>query len=197
MGLVGGTITSSSAAAVRGVYDRQGIISPSDPLKTFSVSQNVSPDVEPVAYGTGSGTMDRVTCSDRAIAAGSSVTYDLHAGTDLLDLAGATCAFRTVRRIKITIVDAASETAGVRIGGAASNEFVGWFVAAGDKQDIFPGGPPFDHGSPAGKQCSSTVKNIKIENLNTTAEVVVRVLVAGSIVESGYVTGLIGPPTYP
>jgi hypothetical protein len=196
MGLVGGSVTSSSGTSVRGTFAYQGVTVPDDESNTFSASQNATADVDPVAYGTGSGTMDRVTCSDRAIPAGSSVTFDLYTGTTLLDLAGGTCAFRTIRRVKVVIKDAASSTSGVRIGGAASNEFLGWFVAAGDKADIFPGGPPFEQGSPAGKQCASGTANLKIENLDTTTEVVVTVLVAGSVQEAGYA---MGPPgmTYP
>lgn len=198
MGLVGGSVASSASSTVRGVFPYQGVTTPDEELRTFSVSQNATANVDTIDYGTGSGTMDRLTCSDRAIAPGSSVTYDLYTGTDLLDLAGGTCAFRTIRRIKVVIVDPASSTSGVRIGGASSNEFIGWFVAAGDKADIYPGGPPFEHGNPVGKQCSATVKNLKIENLSSTAEVVVRVLVAGSVVEAGYAMGgLLLAFTYP
>ena len=191
-----GSVRPSAGTVVRGVYLNQGAVTPGSPLKTFTIPDTDAAEINPIAFGTGSGRMDRITISDRPIAAGASVTYDLFTGSDLLDQAGGTCAFRTLRFWKVTIITAAG-TSGVRVGGAASNEQLGWFVAAGDKQDIFPGGPPFQQGSPAGKAVSSTTANLKIENLSTTAQIVVRVIATGSIQEAGYATGMIGGPTYP
>jgi hypothetical protein len=68
---------------------------------------------------------------------------------------------------------------GVRIGGAASNEWVGFFAAAGDKALIFPGGPPFLAGSPAGVAVGTSTKNLLIENLGAVS-VTVGIQVAGT-----------------
>ena len=87
---------------------------------------------------------------------------------------------------------------GVRVGGASSNEWPGWFVAAGDKQDVYAGGPPFWQGDPQdGKAVTSAAKNLKIENLSASAECIVRIVVTGSAFTGGMAGGLLLALTYP
>lgn len=195
MGMTGGSVRSSTATTVKAVYSPQGV--PTDPpLKNVTHTQFVNDQETTLEVGTGSGSFDRATASDRAIPAGASVTYDLYTGADLLGPVGETAAFRIVRKVKISIVSGGAS--GVRVGGAASNEWVGWFVAAGDKQDIYVGGPPFQQGDPvSGKAVTTTARNLKIENLSSTVEAVVRILVVGNTAAGGESLGWLWLWTYP
>jgi hypothetical protein len=194
MGMSGGSVRTTVGTAVRGTYPPQGSTT-DDPLANVTIALFANDQPAILQYGTGSGRFDRLSCSDRAIPAGSSVTYDLYTGTDLLDLVGGTTPLRYVRFLKIGIVSG-GDTSGVRVGGAASDEWVGFFEAAGDSFDIFPDGPPFMAGSPAGKAVGASTKNVKIENLGAE-EVVVRIVLAGSVVVPGAWTGFWGFLTYP
>ena len=171
------SVTSSLGAKVVAAYAPQGV---SSTLDSFTVQQLANAEISTLTYGTSSGLVDLVTCSDRTISAASTATYDLYTGTDLLGLAGETCAFRKVKYIEIMIVSG-GDSSGVQIGGAAANEWVGFFTAAGDKYKIFPSGPPFLGGSPAGVAVGVATKNLLVENLGA-ASVTVRILVAGSSV---------------
>ncbi len=191
-----GYLRSLTNTTLRGVYRPDGVVSETDPLRSADIKRGANAQVGTLNYGVGSGYVDRLCVKDIAIAAGSSTTLDLYTGTDLLGLQDEAAPFRTVKYLEVGIWSG-GDTSGVRIGGAAANEWVGFFVAAGDKLDIFPSGPPYRVGSPAGKAVTSTTKNLKIENLGA-AEVVVRVVVGGSIVPPGGFTGLFGGLlTYP
>ena len=195
MAQAGGSVKGSAGTTVRATYHQQGVV-PVDAMRDFTASAFANADVTTLEHGTGSGFIDHTTISDRAIPAGSSVTWDLYTGTDLLGPAGETCAFRIVRQVKIVIVEGG--LSGVRVGGASSNEWVAWFAAAGDMVDIYAGGPPFWQGDPlAGKTVDSATKNLKVENLSTTAEVIVRVMVTGTVVTGGMPMGLLLSLTYP
>jgi hypothetical protein len=61
------------------------------------------------------------------------------------------------------------DTSGVIVGAAASNEWVGFFGASGDTLTIYPSGPPFAVGSPAGVAVGTTTKNLKIANAGAAA----------------------------
>lgn len=138
-------------------------------------------DTQSLAYGTASGKADIIAATNVEIGATSSATYDLYTGSDIKELlSGATAPFRKIKAVGIAIT-AGGDTSGVRIGGAASDEWVGFFVAAGDKMDIFPSGPPFVVGSPAGKTVGNTTKNLKIENLGAAA-VSLLIVIAGTSV---------------
>lgn len=193
MAMTGGTIRVGTSVVIKGTYPPPGT-SATD-LRDVRVSQTASVECDPLIFGTGSGKIDHLSVSDQIIAAGASATYDLYTGTDLPDLIGFDAAFRNVKLVQISIVDG-GDTAGVRVGGAAADEWVGFFAAAGDKRDIFPGGPPFLDGSPAGKTVGATTKNLKVENLGAVA-VTVRVVVGGSSALTGSPMGLLLALTYP
>jgi hypothetical protein len=177
MALAGGSLRTTIGTTVRGVYPPQGDAT-DPPLASTTVSHFANDQPAILQFGTGAGTFDLLSCSDREIPAVSSVTYDLYTGTDLAGLVGETAAFRHVRMLKISIVSG-GDTSGVRVGGAASDEWVGFFESAGDSLDIFPDGPPFMVGSPAGKAVGAATKNLKIENLGAV-EVVVRIVIGGT-----------------
>lgn len=181
MAMIDGEVSASTACSVRGTYPPQGV---SSTLRNTAIAQSADADTTTLTYGTASGNVDLITCSDRTLAiqgtAGDDATYDLYTGTDLKDLDGLTCAFRKVKFIQISIISG-GDTLGVRIGGAASNEWVGFFAAAGDKHLIFPGGPAYQAGSPAGIAVGSSTKNLFIENLGAAA-VTLRIVIAGTSV---------------
>ena len=195
MAQAGGSVRGSAGATVRATYHPQGVVPADGALRDFTATAHANDTLTTLEHGTGPGTIDHATVSDRAIPAGSSVTWDLYTGTDLKGPAGETCAFRLVRQVKISVVDGGES--GVRVGGAASDEWVGYFEAAGDSLDIWAGGPPFWVGDPEdGVAVTSGAKNLKVENLSTTEQVIVRVLVAGSVFNSGMAMGPVGL-TYP
>ena len=195
MGMSGGSVRALTSVTVNGVYPPQGVAGDSNPLRDNALRLFTNDALTTLEFGTGDGTIDRTTLSPRSVPAGGSVTWDLYTGTDLRDLVGLTAPFRIVRQVKISILSGGAS--GVRIGGAASNEWLGWFAAAGDKVDIYAGGPPFWQGNPQdGKAVTSTTKNLKVENLSTTVECVLMVLVTGSVFSSGMAMGPVGL-TYP
>lgn len=181
MAMTDGTLVAITKLAVTGRYPPQGVAST---LSELRVSQSADVDPTSLTFGTASAQIDLITCSDRTYTAAGgatpSVNYDIFTGTDLKDLAGLTCAFRKVKYIQVSIVDG-GDSAGVQIGGAGSNEWVGAFAAAGDKYKIFPGGPPFLGGLPGGITVDATHKQLLVENLGAVP-VTVRIVIAGTSV---------------
>lgn len=175
MAMTDSRVRASASATVSGIYAPQGV---AGDLKDIKVQQTVAQAITGLTYGTASGQVDLVTCSQRTVNAASSATYDLYTGTDLKDLLGGTCAFRKVKYVLVTI-ESGGDASGVVVGGAASDEWVGFFSAAGDKLKIFPGGPAFQAGSPAGVAVGAATKNLKIENAGAAA-VTVSIVVAGT-----------------
>lgn len=175
------TLVASSAVAVSATYPPQGVAST---LANARISQIANVTVTSMTFGTASGLVDLITCSDRTYTAAGgatpSVTYDLFTGTDLKDLDGQTCAFRKVKFIQVSIVSG-GDAAGIRIGGAAADAWTAFFSAITHKALIFPSGPAYVGGSPAGVAVGTLTKNLFIENLSAVA-VTVRILIAGSSV---------------
>lgn len=188
-----GYIRSITNTTLRGVYT-PSVVDPDDTLRAADIKRASNDAITTLNFGVGSGYVDRSCVKDIAIPAGSSVTLDLYTGTDLPALQEEAAPLRRVKFLKVAVLSG-GDTSGVRIGGAASDEWVGYFAAAGDKFDIFPGGPPFSVGSPAGKDVGATTKNFKMENLGA-AEVVLRVSAGGSVVAPGAWTGFFGLLTY-
>lgn len=175
MAMTDGTVRASSAATVSGTYPPQGVAST---LADITVTQRASNEVTTLTYGTTSGKVDLISCSDRTLTATTAATYDLYTGTGLADLAGLTCAFRKVKLIQVSIISGGDAT-GVQIGGAASNAWVAFFADTTDMCLIFPSGPVYTGGSPAGVAVGATTCNLKIENLGAVS-VTLRILIAGT-----------------
>lgn len=190
----GGSVRAHSTSTHKTNYPALGDESGATELADARISRTVPDEVTLMPFGTGRSTFDHDVCRDKTIAAGASVTYDIYTGTDLTGAMDEPCAFRRVRYLEIALIDG-GDTSGVRIGGAAANEFIGWFAASGDKHDIFPGGPSYRAGSPVGKVVTSSTKNIKIENLGAVI-VTVRIAIAGAIFQAGEWMGPLGL-TYP
>lgn len=177
MAMTAGTVRASSSVTVNGTFPPQGVTST---LNDTRISQTATTEVTTLTYGTSSGMVDLITTSDRTLTAGATATYDLYTGTDLKDLDGLTCAFRKVKFINISIVSG-GDTAGVTIGGAAADTWVAFFSDTTDKHKIFPSGPAYSGGSPAGVAVGNTTKNLKVENAGAVS-VTYRVVIAGTSV---------------
>jgi hypothetical protein len=190
--MIAGKLLAQAILNVNGTYPPPGV---SGELRDTAIRQPTNRDFL-MQHGTTSDEVDTIVCQDRIIGAGASATYDLYTGTDLLDLNSGTAAFRIIRYAGVFIIEG-GDSLGVRVGGAASNEWIGFFVAAGDKQDIFPNALPWQGSSPAGKAVGSATKNLKIENLGAVS-VTVRIAIGGTIQVAGGFTGLFsGYLTYP
>lgn len=174
--MIGGTVRVSTGVKVTGSYPPQGV---TGELNNFTVNQNADAGAA-LAFGTAAGQCDLEVCQDRTLAATTAATYDLFTGTDLKDLAGFTAALRNVRYFAVFIISG-GDAAGVRIGGAGTNEWVGAFAAAGDMRKIWPGGLPHQDFNNAGLAVGTTTKNLKIENLGAVP-VTVRIIIGGSSV---------------
>lgn len=186
MGFSAGSMQLVGSGKVTGTTPSQGTAAtdrPTDPTASATAAAAMT-----LRFGIGSGQANVFCAYTVTLQAGATATYDLYTGTDIKDLFGQTAAFRILRGLEVSIADG-GDTSGVRIGGAASDEFVGWFATAGDAQDIYPSGPAYLAGSPAGKVVSSTVKNLKVAN-NSAVAVTIRILLAGSSFATGQVMGL-------
>lgn len=192
MAQIDGKVLAQSILSVNGTYLPPGV---AGEIRNIPIKQSTNIALL-MPHGTATGEVDTIVCQDRVISAGSSVTYDLYTGTDLLDLNSGTAAFRLIRYIGV-FIESGGDSSGVRVGGASSNEWIGFFVAAGDKQDIFPDALPWQASSRVGKSVGSSTKNFKIENLGAVA-VTVRIAIGGTIQVAGGFTGLFGGLlTYP
>lgn len=192
MGQSGGNLSAGTGVSVLTIYPPQGV-DVDGSLDDVRYRRQVSASVD-LPFGVAAGYADTTVVQSRIITAGNSATYDLYTGTDLLAQNGGTAAFRLVKYLGV-FVTAGGDTSGVRIGGAASNELVSFFASAGDQLDIFPDGPPFQAGSPAGVAVTSSVKNLKVENLGAE-DVTLTIVVSGNVIVGGMWMG-IGLLTYP
>ena len=198
MSLAGGSLTvSTSVKAVGKLAGSGNTAANTIPTVSRSITGGTS---EVISFGSGSGNGDLVCCGEYSIDESSSITIDLYSGgtttSDLTDVFGGAAPFRIIRSLVVEITSG-GDASGVRIGGAASNEWTGYFASAGDQVDIFPSGVPFAVSSPAGKTVGSTTKNLKIANLSTAAAVVVRVTAGGSRYQAGEWMGFWGFMTNP
>ena len=192
MGFSAATLTVNTTVKVSGSIPAPGN-APSNTLTSPS-TQPTTTATQTLTYGTSSGKLDVPCAGEYEIAAGGSLTLNLYDGgittSDLVTLFGVAATLRNCKSLAIS-VKSGGDTSGVRIGAASSNEFVGWFAAAGDCLDIFPDGPAFSVGSPAGKAVTSSAKNVKITNQGAVA-VVVQVVAGGTTVVPGTAMGVLG-----
>lgn len=190
----GGSFQLSVSVKVSGSIPAPG----NTPTNTIPDAQKTvgGGSTQTVSYGTGSGKGDSFCSAEFAIAPGATLTLDLYAGgvddEDLPDLFRHAAPLRVVRSVVVAIGTGTGDASGVRVGGAAADEWQGWFVQAGGQQDIFPGGAPFVQGSPAGKEVTATARNLAIENLSASEYVRVRVSLAGGKITSGMSMGTLG-----
>ena len=156
-----------------------GTLTPTDQPTGSSITLTDSAD-QSLTYGTSSGNADIIVWRTKPLTAGATATYDLYTGTDLKDLFDATAAFRKIKSVAIW-VDSGGDTSGVTIGNAASNANALFFGAQAHTATIYPSGPAFLGGSPAGVTVDATHKNLKVLN-NGAVSVVVGIAIAGTSV---------------
>ena len=196
MGLINGSLTVATTVSVTGRLAPPGTAI-NNPLPARSVNSTGGAS-QSLSFGTTSGRADVFCDGQYLLAAGASLTLNLYDGgatdSDLLTVFKTAANLRVLKSLVVSIVDG-GDTAGVTIGAASSNEFVGYFGAAGDTLTIYPDGPSYAVGSPAGKAVGSSTKNVKILN-NGAVEVTVQVFAAGATVATGYWTGFWGFLTY-
>jgi hypothetical protein len=179
----GGTFVASTSVQLSGVFPPfNSVIDGVLPLQNITISQT-DPSQLTLAYGSsGSGNENLIVCVDKTLTqaggATPTATYDLYTGTDLPDLGGLTAAFRFIRWYSVHVISG-GDTAGVQVGGAASNAWPAFFSASTAKALCFPGGPPVLGGSPAGVAVGASTKNLLIENLGAVS-VNVRIIVSGT-----------------
>lgn len=193
MGMSSGTLVVETGFRASGTYPPPGLateLNAATVRQVFNVQANHS-------FGTAEGEVDTIVVQDRSLTASGTATYDLYTGTDLLDINSGNAPFRRVRYFGVAVISG-GDSSGVAIGAASSNIWVGFFSDSSDKHKIYPDGPAYQGGSPAGATVTSTTKNIKFENLSTSASVVIRIVVGGTIFAAGEFRGFYLPTlTYP
>lgn len=191
MGMSAGSLLAETSCRVSGTFVPPGQLGS---LANVPVRQSSSVQSN-FEFGTTTAQVDTIIFQDVSLAAGASATYDIYTGTDLKDLNGNSAPYRVLRYFSVSISEG-GDSSGVRVGGAASNEFQAWFGNAGDQSDVFPTGPAFQQGDATGKSVGSSNKNIKIANLGRV-ETTARIILGGSIQSSGSPMGLGLLFTYP
>lgn len=176
MAMTAGSLRTSTGVVLQGTFPPQGA---SSTLRSTVIRQAASGQAL-LAYGTGTGACDILVCQDKVINATTAATYDLYTGTDLRDLDGGAAAFRKIKYAGVFIVSGGDAT-GFAVGGAAANQWVAFFSDVSDKHKIFPSGPPYQGGSPAGVAVGATTCNFRLENLGAVA-ITVRIVLAGTSV---------------
>lgn len=178
--MTNGSFQASCSVQLSGTFPPQGVLSLVSPLRNTVIGQAASAQPD-LTYGAGTGKVNLIVCSDHDLAASGGAddaTYDLYTGTDLRDLDGGAAPFRVVRYAAVFIITG-GDSAGVRVGGAASDCWPAFFADATDKWLIKPGGLPFQGCTREGVAVGTTTKNLYVENLGAVP-VTIRTIVAGS-----------------
>lgn len=160
--MTGGTWRLSAAAQATGTLTPTGAVKGASLVVPYGLTQELS-------YGTGSGQADLFVLTKRTINATTAATYDLYTGTDLKDIFDDTAAGRKVKSLAVW-VHSGGDSSGVLVGGGSQP--VPLLADSSDKAKIFPSGPPFLAGSPAGIAVGATTNNLRVENLGAVAVVV-------------------------
>jgi hypothetical protein len=142
------------------------------------------------AYGAGSSLFNQIIVRTVDLNPGVSATYDLYTGTDLPNVLSETAALRAVMSASVYVVSGGDAT-GVIIGDAATDVWAANFGGTTETATIYPGGPPWQCGKPAGIAVTSSAKNLKIENAGAVA-VTVRISICGSSIVAGSLMGALG-----
>ncbi len=191
MGFSAGRTTVSTTVAIQATIPAPG--SAIGNTLRDRVANPAGGATQTLPYGTSIGQADVFCDGEYAIAAGASLTLNFYDGgttvNDLTTSFGVAANLRVVRSVVVGVKPETGGTSGVTVGGAAANEWVGFFGAAGDTAVIFPDGPALAMGSPAGVAVTSTTKNLKLLNNSSTAPVTVQVFVSGGILTVGTVMG--------
>lgn len=147
-----------------------------------------------LGYGTGSATVTLVVARTAGLGSGASETLNLFDGS-LLDVFDKAANFRTLRGVALW-VESGGSTSGLTIGAASSNAHPLFFGATTHTATVYPDGPAFTMGSPAGVAVTSTSCNVKLLN-NASVQTRYSLVFIGSESVSGVPIGLALALTYP
>jgi uncharacterized protein YaiE (UPF0345 family) len=193
MGMTSGTLVAETAFRATGVFPPPGLTTS---LTSATVRQTGTRQAN-FTFGTAESEVDTIVMQDRSLAASGTATYDIYTGTDLKDVNSNSAPFRRVRLLGVYVVSGGGDE-GVSVGGAGANCWGAFFSDTSDKVKVFPGGVPYLGGSPDGVAVGSTTKNLLLTNLSSTAAVVVRIVIGGTIQPAGGFRGFYLPTlTYP
>jgi hypothetical protein len=177
MALTAGTWFGSSQAKIQGASIAPQGNAVTSTLASPTVAES-SAASDSLTFGTATGKADIYCAGQFTLAATTAQLFDLYVGTDLKDVQGGTAPFRKLRRFWVRILSG-GDSAGLRVGNPGSNGNKLWFGAATDTWTIFPDGPPFPGGSPAGVTVDATHKVVAVENLGAVS-VTYELFLAGS-----------------
>ncbi len=156
--------------------DIDGLSSPLSATGTYSVKNSWS-------YGDAAGQSANVFFTLEVLAGSISAQIDLFNLLVPQSNVNISFAFGKVTMLSVELItneDASTGSTGIRVGGAASNAFDGWW-SAGATQDIDTGGLPVIMGGngTTGKTVGAGNRFLKILNLDAVNEATVRVTVFG------------------
>lgn len=189
----GARLTGTVSAALSGTIPAAGNAAANSQRDPAALVQVAS--AQTLRFGPSTGAFNVPCGGEFVLAAGASLTLNLYDGgataDDLTTVFGAAANLRAVRHVAVGVVNG-GDSAGVTVGGAASNPWTGFWTGT---FDVFPDGPAASFGSPGGKVVTSTAKNLKLTN-NGAVSVTVAVAVAGVDVTPGTWSGFFGLITY-
>jgi hypothetical protein len=156
----------------------QGTTLPTGGVKAVPMSVPTG-QTQTLGYGTASGQCNLQVVTKATLAAGASTTLDLYGGS-VLDIFGAAAAFRELRAV-VVWVESGGDSTGVVVGddGVVTNPAPLFLSGTTPRVTVYPSGPAFSAGSPAGATVDATHKNLKITNAGAVAVTVV-VALSGS-----------------
>ncbi|MBN9522495.1 hypothetical protein J0H58_28900 [bacterium] len=133
-----------------------------------------------LGFGTAGGRGDLHVVRTVTVAAGAGATLDLYDGS-LLDVFGQPAPFRTLRAVAVW-VDGGGDAAGVDVGadGVVATPAPLFLKGTTPRATVYPGGPAYSAGSPAGLPVSAGAKNLLIHNPGAAAVTVIVALAGAS-----------------
>ncbi len=168
MALTAGALNVSASVNVTGATIAPQGTASSNSLSSPTANASGSGGQSTVFGTTNAGECDILCAGEFTLASAATLTLDLYVGTDFKNLFGQTAAFRKLRSIVVAI-SSGGDAAGLRIGNAASVPCGLFFGAVTQTWTIFPSGPPFLGGSPAGVTLTTMAKNLMIENTSAVS----------------------------
>lgn len=152
---------------------------PSGGVRAVPVNLTKGP-TQSLGYGTAGGTLDVPVVRRLTIPDGTSETLNLYDGS-LLDVFGQPAPFRTLRSVAVW-VESGGDATGVVVGadGVVADPVPIFLTGTNPRVTVYPSGPAFSAGSPAGVAVDATHRNLKLTNAGAADAVVVVALAGGT-----------------
>lgn len=133
-----------------------------------------------LGFGAAAGRADLHVVTTAVIAAGGSATLNLYDGS-VPDVFGQPAPFRTLRSVAVW-VSAGGDAAGVDVGsdGVVADPAPLFLKGTNPRATVYPGGPAFSGGSPAGLAVAAGAKNLLLKNAGAAGVTVVVALAGGT-----------------